>query len=361
MPSTLVQSYWQSLKKGLDQKLDLEEKIDHLRIFTRKSIQEIESRDLQGILPLLNIFEELTSLAEAVLRGGVEISLEQMMRSVTFTPGPFAIVAMGKFGGCELTYRSDLDLIYLYERQDDQEFYTRLGQRIISSLTLLTREGTAYQIDTSLRPSGNGGTLVSSLKAFEEYHREMGRTWERQALIKGRPVYGNPQFCRKIADAIETISYKNNDQDKISKDIDTLRKKMERDLAREKEGTYNIKTGRGGLVDIEFIVQYLQLLHGGSERGLRSPHTIQALNLERESGLLEPDEADRLKEAYLFYRTIETRLRMILDQPTDEIRAGADWLKEMQNRFFGGKPIIPICLETRERVRAIYEKIFTRK
>ena len=291
----------------------------------------------------------MTSLAEAVLRGGYEISIEETKKGFPEEAGPFAVVAMGKFGGRELTYRSDLDIIYLFERQSDQELYTRLGQRIISALTLVTREGYAYKIDAALRPSGNAGTLVSTLDSFQRYHEEMGQTWERQALIKA------PPFLNRIACVLEDICYRSYDPRKVAREIHRLRMRMEKELARERPGRYNLKTGRGGIVDIEFAVQYLQLVHGRKNPSIRTPNTVLGLEALEKAGMLEGGVAGRLKEAYLFYREIETRLRLILEHPTDELVEGSEGIERLEM----GKSVLEEYLKIRETVRSLYEKVMS--
>jgi glutamate-ammonia-ligase adenylyltransferase len=268
---------------------------------------------------------------------------------------------MGKLGGHELTYRSDLDLIYLYEENTDQEYYTRLGTRVISALSLLTREGYAYKIDTALRPSGNAGTLVSTLLSFQEYHQEVGRIWEKQALIKARPLQGltleSVPFEKTIERTFDHIVYQPYDPQKVAQEINHLRNRMEKELAQEKPGRYQIKTGRGGIVDIEFATQFLQLIHGYHHKNLKLTSTVLALRSLAQEKILVPSLAQFLEEAYLFYRILETRLRLILDQPTDNLIEGTEWIKKLEDRFFGGKPLIKRYLEIREEVRSIYKKM----
>ncbi len=335
-----VEIYRLALLEELSKATDLEEKLDLLRLFTRSRIHDIQSMELKGSLGLVELFEGLTAVAEAVVHGSYETVREEMQKHDPDPRGSFAIVAIGKFGARELTYRSDLDIVYLFEHPEDQEFYARLGARIISGLCLVTREGYAYQIDAALRPSGNRGTLVSSLQAFQEYHREMGRTWERQALIKARVILGEPSFIRKIQELLEQITYQAYDGPTISKEIDGLRMRMERELAHERPGRYNLKTGRGGLVDIEFLVQYLQLLHGKTEPKVRGPNTLEAIRALGEVHILDPGVADRIEGAYLYYRELETRLRLVMEYPTDEVIE-----------------VTPAFLKTREEVRQIYERI----
>lgn len=336
---------------------DLEARIDLLRRFNRDMLQEIRRRDEEGEIPLRDLWTEMTALAEAVVLGALSMRRDELLASSTPPCGEFAIVAMGKFGGREITYRSDLDFLYLFENPSDQEFYTRLGQRIISALTLLTRHGQAYQIDVALRPSGNAGTLVSSVAAFQEYHHTMGKTWERQSLIKARAISGSPVFLSKLEKTFEEISYQECSPRETAGEIHHLRMRMEKEIARERPGQYNLKTGMGGIVDIEFAVQYLQLIHGFAHPEVRKNNTLEALETLTQSGLLSSQKGEDLKEIYLFYRHLETRLRMILDQPTDVVMEGSQALEEVGERYFGGKNQIPRLLQERSRVRRIYREI----
>ncbi len=340
--------YWQALQAELAAESDPEERLEILRRFRKSRVRPLEASEPADPQALVPLFGELTAIAEAVLRGGYEIAWQELRGRYPLPSGPLVAVAMGKFGGRELTFGSDLDLIFLYERVEDQEFYTRLVQRIISALTLTTREGRAYRIDTDLRPSGRGGTLVSTLAAFEEYHRTSGRTWERQSLLRARPILGDREFAEKVRRTIDRIVYQTEPSPQMAGEIVHLRARMENELAREREGRWNLKTGRGGLVDIEFAVQYLQLLHGKGQSSLRTPNTLEALHALAEASRIGAPEARLLEEAYLFYRLLETRIRRVLDQPTDLVEAGSPWLGE------SGK-----FLRMREAVRSIYNAVFS--
>ncbi|HSA58292.1 MAG TPA: hypothetical protein VLJ37_01235 [bacterium] len=355
--------YWTWLRTALAATDGYEEKLDALRVFARAQRRRLQERDQGGSLPLTGLFFELSLLAESVLYGSLESAWHELLdRPGAEAPqGDFSVVAMGKLGGRELNYRSDLDIIYIYEDAADQEFYGRLGARILSALSLLTRQGIAYAVDTALRPSGNRGTLVSSLSSFLEYHRTLGRTWERQALVKAHSLFGRPDrdtgFPAKLQTEIEAVAYQTYDPKTIAGEIDHLRSRMEREIARERPGRFNLKTGRGGLVDIEFAVQYLQLVHGRKNPKVRNRNTILALASLRSEGVLDPSLAEILERSYLFLREIETRLRLLLDQPGDEIIEGAEWLGELEARYFGGRAILPRLIETREKVRSAYERI----
>lgn len=343
--------------KTLDERLrstrELEEQLDIIRRFTRQETLALKEKDLARQIPLIQIFKALSFLAETVVRGAYDVAREHFGGE---TPS-LAIIAMGKFGGSEITYHSDLDMIYLYKNPSEQEQATRLGQRIISALTIPTREGWAYQIDTALRPSGNRGMLVSTLDSFREYHETMGRTWERQALIKARPVIGDPDLLEQSAVLFPTISYHRYDPGTVSREIHEIRLRMEKELARERPGTLNLKTGPGGLVDIEFATQYLQLIHGLNHPEIRSPNTLEALQSIENASLLEASLAKPLRETYLFYRRLETRLRLVLDRSSDEIIVGKDWLHTMEEKFFKGESVMERLLDSRAMIRRLYQKI----
>ena len=170
---------------------------------------------------------------------------------------------MGKLGGADLNYHSDLDIIFVYDHQgntdgekqiSNHEYFAKLAQKIISILTMQTREGYVYKIDTRLRPSGNAGPLVTSLDSFLEYHRKEAQIWERQALTKARVVLGDQALACQIGDIIRQTVYGVSIDDDGRREIHRLRMRMENELAKETGDSYNIKTGRGGMVDVEFAV-----------------------------------------------------------------------------------------------------------
>jgi glutamate-ammonia-ligase adenylyltransferase len=252
---------------------------------------------------------------------------------------------MGKLGGRELNYHSDLDIIFIFEGEgqtravagsDAQrfrprtqpEYFARLAQRIISILSLITREGYVYQIDTRLRPSGHQGPLVTSLSAYRDYHDSSAQLWERQALVKARVVVGPDDLAGRIADLNRRIVYERPLPADHKPEIYRLRQRMEKEIARENASHFNIKTGRGGMVDVEFLVQYLQLLHGGRHPQLRTPTTLEALKTLRREALLSKTDYRLLAGGYQFLRRLENRLRLVHDQSINQLSGQrADLLK----------------------------------
>jgi len=253
-----------------------------------------------------------------------------------------AVIAMGKMGGFELNYHSDLDIIYIYDRQGmtdgekpitNHEYFAKLGQKIISILSTQTREGYVYKIDTRLRPSGNAGPLVTSLGSFRTYHADESQVWERQALTKARVVIGRPGFRRELENIITATVYGVSAGDEARKEIHRLRMRMENELAKESKGSYNIKTGRGGLVDVEFIVQYLQLKYGRDHEAIRSTATLEALKAIRQAHLIPDDDAETLITAYKFLRRLENRLRIIHDYSMNDLGGSREYLDKLARRM----------------------------
>jgi glutamate-ammonia-ligase adenylyltransferase len=286
-----------------------------------------------------------------------------------------AVVAMGKLGGAELNYHSDLDLIFVYDAGDagwwrdriaPHEFFTRVAQRAISMLQTPTREGVAYRIDTRLRPSGNQGPLVSSLEAFEAYHRTSAQLWERQALIKARPVEGPAALRERLERTITRFVYgRGLDRAGIA-EMRRMRERIEAERDDADEQHVNIKTGRGGLVDVEFVVQMLQLEHGHHESRLRVRSTRKALMALEASGRLAVEDARALREGYDFLRALEGRLRIERDQPVEALDTEPEALRGVARRlgYTGSDDAVVAALRAdherhRGAIRAAYDRAFS--
>jgi glutamate-ammonia-ligase adenylyltransferase len=333
-----------------------EEQLDVLRRFRNEEFLRIALDDLYGHTPQGSTTRQLSFLAEACLSQALAIARAELIPRFGLPfchdgqgdehEAAFAIIGMGKLGGRELNYHSDLDIIFVYEgdgetrpvegtdpgrfrAQSNQEYFFKLAQRIISVLTLMTREGTVYQIDARLRPSGNTGPLVTSLPAYESYHQETAAPWERQALIKARVVTGTPALAERIAAINTRIVFERPVPDNLAGEIYRLRQRMEKEIAREDEGHLNIKTGRGGMVDVEFLVQYLQLVHGERHPRLRVANTLEALHALHLEGLLASEDYDRLASGYKFLRRLENKLRLVHDQSVSELAADAAYLAKL--------------------------------
>ncbi|ABB30320.1 (Glutamate--ammonia-ligase) adenylyltransferase [Geobacter metallireducens RCH3] len=362
--------------------VDYEERLDILRRYRNEEFLRIGLTDIYGKLGQSELTYQLTGLAEVCLSAACRMGKKELARfgrpmyrdaDGDLRQAHFAVVAMGKMGGNELNYHSDLDIIYIYDEQGEtdgekqitnREYFAKLGQKIISILTTPTREGYVYKIDTRLRPSGNAGPLVTSLESFRTYHREEAQVWERQALTKARVVFGDERLRRQIEEVMRGTVYGSGADETVRGEIHRLRTRMEVELAKEKEGSYNIKTGRGGIVDIEFMVQYLQLCHGVNLPEVRSTNTLLALKAMRLCGVLTEEEFATLQAGYKFLRRLENRLRLIHDYSINDLGGPREYLDKLARRLgydpklrHPGDLLMREYEETTEAVRRIYERI----
>ncbi|HLK09807.1 MAG TPA: bifunctional [glutamate--ammonia ligase]-adenylyl-L-tyrosine phosphorylase/[glutamate--ammonia-ligase] adenylyltransferase [Candidatus Binatia bacterium] len=355
---------------------DLEAELDDLRRFRHEEFLRIGVHDIEGELPPDEVSGQLSALAEVCLGAACDLARREVLRRTRLPAEPptdgLAVLGMGKLGGAELNYNSDLDLIFVYdpgapawwtERMPAHDFFTRVAQRAISFLQTATREGIAYRIDTRLRPSGNQGPLVCSLEAFERYHRTSAAVWERQALVKARPLVGPAPLQARLEEIVAACVYGRGLEAAEAAEIARLRERMAHERGADDGGRVNIKTGRGGLVDVEFLVQVLQLRHGHDHPALRVRATGPALAALAQSGLLPAEDVRVLATGYDFLRALENRLRLERDQPVEAIDTDPAALLSLARRLgYGGTDAEAVGRlraeheRTREAVRAVYER-----
>jgi glutamate-ammonia-ligase adenylyltransferase len=275
---------------------------------------------------------------------------------------------MGKLGGAEMNYSSDLDMIFIYEGpESSREYFTKVAQRMIMVLTSPTGEGLLYRIDMRLRPSGQAGPLVTTLESFESYHRERAMVWERQAMTKARWVAGEESFKDRISKVIGELTYSRPFGLDELEEIVRIRTRMEEEIAKEVQGGhYDLKAGPGGLVDIEFAVQIMQLAHGGKDPSLRATSTLAVLKILSETGLVNEKQYNTLRRAYLFYREIENRSQIYQDRSDPRIPREASKALSRARRLGYGKDeeaagrFLEEVNRTRDSVRKEYEKMVSR-
>ena len=285
-----------------------------LRSLRRLALQEhlrIGMLDLAGTLSTTEVQSQLGVVAEACLRSCLALSEQAVMGRCGL---PWCIIGMGRLGGRALGYGSDLDLLFVYEDEQgtlDAPRAIRLAQKLISFITARLQEGSLFTIDTRLRPSGSQGPLVSAAGSFVQYHRAHAMLWERQALLRARCVAGDAALGARVLAALDEVRYPPALADTARADIHAMRLRM----AQTAPGA-NIKLARGGLVDIEFLVQYLQLRHAHALRPLRTVSTLEALGGLLQGRIIAPAKARSLRQAYLFLQTLEARLRMVHNRPS---------------------------------------------
>jgi glutamate-ammonia-ligase adenylyltransferase len=328
----------------------------------------------------------LSDLAEACLAETVAIVRPGVFRRFGEPETPLAVLGLGKLGGREMSYSSDLDLIFLFGDEDAPvlspqgggrgvtafEVMSRLAQRILHGLGAILPSGRLYTVDTRLRPSGEQGTLVSSLEGFERYHDKQAALWERQALIKARTVAGDAALGARVEAIARRHVWEGPplDPHKAAQEIGRLRARLERELANETAGRFNIKVGRGGLLDVEFLVQYLQLVHGPHLPLLRHRATRPALEALRAAGVLDDATFGVLATGYRFLRRLENRMRIVHDRSISQLGDDPLELDKLARRLGyrqaaggGGDPSVAVGARLLDeyrrhtaRVRAIYAR-----
>lgn len=310
----------EELKRILSEEREYEGKLDAIRRFKHVETLKLCLRDLNQEVDPIYVGNYLSILAEAVLEVGLSLASEVVRpkSGIKATASDMVILGMGKLGGMEMSYNSDLDIIFIY-KGDEHEFFSKLGQKIISILSIPTNEGFAYKIDMRLRPSGRAGALVSSFESFKKYHEQSAKLWERQALIKARSSAGNMDLGREVMKTVEYFVYEQPIEMDFHKEIYRLRARMEKEIAKEDKLKLNLKTGRGGIVDIEFLVQMLQLKFGHHYEGVRRQNTLKALDGLRRFGVIEEEVFITLKDGFYFLKKLENLLRLLHDRSISEL------------------------------------------
>lgn len=241
---------------------------------------------------------------------------------------PLLILGMGKLGGGELNFSSDVDLIFVYnqsgltDRQrkplENQQFFTRLGQKLIQALDNITADGQVFRVDMRLRPLGDSGPLVMHLAAFEDYYQEQGRDWERYAMLKARVLGPSSAASQAVSDLLKPFVYRRYLDFGAIEALRQMKQLIVTEV-RRKQLTNNIKLGQGGIREVEFVVQCLQLIRAGRQPQLQTPSLLSALEQIADLQLLPQDEVDQLKQAYLFMRKLEHCLQQFADQQTQQL------------------------------------------
>ncbi|HEY8519605.1 MAG TPA: bifunctional [glutamate--ammonia ligase]-adenylyl-L-tyrosine phosphorylase/[glutamate--ammonia-ligase] adenylyltransferase [Gammaproteobacteria bacterium] len=356
----------EELEKLLERQLgsaapdDVEAVLDAMRHFHRTAVFRIAVADLLGALPIMKVSDRLTDTAELVL----ELALRTAWRELTAkhgvpmygSPGHlveagFAVIGYGKLGGLELGYGSDLDLVFLHDSTgahqettgpktlDNERFFARLVQRLIHFLTIQTTSGRLYEVDTRLRPDGRRGLLVASLDNFRRYQRNEAWTWEHQALLRSRPLAGSPRVREAFgAERLEVLT-RHVHRDRLKDDVLQMRLRMRKELSQGGPDTFDLKQDPGGIVDIEFLVDYWVLASSDRYPELvEFPDNVRQLEALERTGLVPAERCAALKEAYLTLRrrvhelALDERGRVV---PADELVEIRRFVTAVWDQTFG--------------------------
>lgn len=345
------------LREALAQRLqmvdagDQEALLNELRNFRHSQVLKVAAADLTGAVPLMVVSDCLTWIAEVLLERTLALCFAQSMGrheapsdQWRVEDSGFGIIGYGKLGGLELGYGSDLDLVFLYQGDPEAtvgnttaaQFYTRLTQRLINALTAPMLSGPLYELDLRLRPSGKAGLLVSSLAAFGQYQQQQAWTWEHQALVRARFIAGDPRVRQEFERIRREALARPRKAGPLRAEVAAMRAKMRENLGVHEAGRFDLKHGAGGIIDIEFIVQFGILAFAQSHPPLLE-YTDAVRNLERlpATGLITDDEARQLHDAYCRYRAQVHRLALteqsaVVDETafvTERARVCAIWSK----------------------------------
>ena len=325
-----------ALRENLNRRLnklessDLEYQIETLCIFRQVNELRVAAADITDVLPLMRVSDHLSDIAEIILEKVVDLSWKHLISkhgqpSASLNGYPcekgFAVIAYGKLGGLELGYGSDLDMVFIHAGDQGQtrgdrpiensQFYTRLGQRVVHLLTTHTAAGRIYEIDMRLRPSGSAGMLVSHFTSFQTYQSQDAWTWEHQALLRTRAIIGDKHLTDWFNRVREDILTRKRRKMELQKEVLTMREKMRSTLTQKGSDRFDLKQDRGGMVDIEFLVQFLVLLYAHKfDKLVIYPDNVRQIQALSETGILDERVAHLLRRIYLVYRATVHRLNL---------------------------------------------------
>lgn len=327
--------YQQWLNEHLTSVLDETALMKALRLFRRYILVRLEWSQLTYTSSDEQILSQLSELAEVIIVTArdwlYELSCKEWGTPCSHQgePQPLLVLGMGKLGGGELNFSSDIDLIFTYPEHgqtqggrrelDNAVFFTRLGQRLIKALDSITEDGFVYRVDMRLRPLGEGGPLVLSFSSMEDYYQEQGRDWERYAMVKAK-VLGDQQnsFTKELYQMLKPFVYRRYIDFSVLQSLRNMKSMIEREV-RRRGLKNNIKLGAGGIREIEFIVQVFQLIRGGRVIGLQTRSLLTALQVIEQESLLDTNEVTQLRNNYLFLRRCENLLQAINDEQTQTL------------------------------------------
>jgi len=365
------------LEQELAQARDYEQKLFQLQRFQKLEFLRTGLKELGGGISIWELEQRLSLLAELILEQVYKISLSESIRrfgAPGFKKGEEAsgllILGLGKLGAQEMSWASDLDLIFIYQGEGMtqgktqlslHEFFVRLSQKIISLLESQTAEGYLYQIDTRLRPSGRFGPLVVSLSAFSEYQATRAQLWEKQAMIKARALIDGAGIREKVLSQIEKSVYFGNQPDQLKAEMNALLTRVRAELAQERENLYDIKLGYGGEMELEYIIQFFQLSYGERYPELRASSSWNALSALKNLKLIEEKEYLELVEILKFYRLLFSRLRIYQDRGEHQLKIEPNTLGRLAKKLFipeidSGEKLLAQIKSAREKVHSIFQK-----
>ncbi len=316
------EAFLTEFKNSEKQLSSIEKKINLLKRLKRREILRIGTLDIMGWIDLPTTTRNLSDLADTLIESVFYLHRREAEAIFGKVPAKLAVIGLGKLGGIELNYSSDIDIIFVYSQEGEgrrldtrhtfsyHDYFNRLAEKIVHSLSLVSDGEALYRVDTRLRPDGVSGPLARSLTSYLHYYELRGRIWERQMLIKARPVAENLDFGKHFLKQLEPFIYPKTFLTSPLESIKEIKKSIEQRLSLKETDQTDIKLKSGGIRDIEFAVQALQLVNGGIVPEIREQNTLFAIEKLEQKKLLSKSESAELKEAYLFFRKIEHHLQL---------------------------------------------------
>lgn len=358
-----------------------------LREFKQQQLLRIAARDLAGFGHVEEITLELSNVADACLASVWQLCRQRLEYRLgspyhqdatqKWVRTKACVFGMGKLGGQELNYSSDVDVLFVYDEEGSvfreqpsskkvphavmtsHEFFNRLGEAFIEEVSRTTEEGFLFRIDLRLRPEGSSGPLTRSLSSYENYYAQSGQTWERMMLIKARCVAGDTDVAGEFLEMVQPFRFPRAISEGVLREISTLKERIETEVVRSGELDRNVKLGRGGIREIEFIVQAMQLLHAGHQPFLQVSQTLPCLAKLAQYDLMPGEQATQLSAAYRFLRDVEHRLQMEANLQTHTIPTSKPARKRLA-RLMGAKTLQAFERELNEHctlVRKVFDLI----
>src|SRR6266581_4890453 len=339
-----------------------------LRLWKSREMVRIALRELANVAPLEETTGELSQIAEICIRRVFEHWNAEFRQRHGSPNTEFTILALGKLGGAELNHSSDVDLIFLYGEEGQlsprfsyHEFFNRLAEKFLEAFSTPDPQGSLFRVDVRLRPEGSAGPLARSLESMEHYYGGFGETWERLALIKARGVGGSRELAYEFLRQHQPFIYPKSATPDLLDEIASIKRRIERDIVGPDQLERDVKLGRGGIRDIEFIVQTLQLIHGARHPFLQEPSMLKALRALRELDLLPREDVLALDNAYRFLRRVEHRLQIEAEQQTHTVPDEPDPLSRLAHslRFASASDFTAALHNRMGSVRPIFQRIIS--
>lgn len=346
----------------------IEKKLDALKRFHRREILKISTRDILKEADLSAITHELSWLADSIVDATLHIGKQDLNRRLQNDfESTLTVIALGKLGGMELNFSSDIDLMFVYDTDGDldygverihsyHEYYCRLAEFVVRRLSENTNEGHLYRIDMRLRPDGGVGPLAMARNSYVQYYESRGELWERQMLLKARISAGNREVGERFLKDLRPFVYPKTVLRDPREEISAIKRRIEANAGTDR----NVKLSKGGIRDIEFVVQALQLLGSNRDRELKEPNTLAAIEMLSRASMLKHAEAHRLRLGYVFLRQVEHRLQLLHGTQTHELPVSEEEVRLLAKRLgFGSMSLFKKELKrVQGEVRAIYDSVF---